>query len=231
MTGKVDSTYPKPHELINNEHGTLQFIVRNKFFQEHFPDLHSQASLASRGHKKDKSNTLDFQSNIGVASKTKSYTVHIGANIKSNGKHFEMVSYSLCISSDSKIIRRFHLDYALPGMAKAEISPIFHLQYGGKTKDSMSGHTSIIHDEELDLPKIFNLPMTLAILLHLVLTSFPDTDMRKFVETPEWKKLLIENETTVYKPFFERCNELITHSKSSKTSFFEECYYHPQKHA
>ncbi len=229
MIGKVDSEYPKPRDLINNEHETLQFILRNQVFRERFANLYSQASIATRGHKKNKSDALDFQSDIDITVGDKAYKAHIGANIKSKSNHFEMVSYSLCISLNSKIIRRFHLDYALPEMAKDEISPIFHLQYGGKTKDSIPGHTSNIQEDELDLPKIFNFPITLAILLHLVLTSFPDTKILKLVATREWKNLLIENETKVFKPYFGLCNDLITRTISAKASFFEECYYHPRK--
>jgi hypothetical protein len=226
---KVDSGYPKPHNLIDNEYETLKFISQNKTFQENFGTLYFLANSYTQGHRKNKTDCLNFQSAIEVSKDEKKYKVHLGVNIESKNSAFKLVSYSLCVSSGTSIIRRFHLDYALEHMAKKEISPIFHLQYAGKLKNSIPNHTVEITEESLDLPKLLNTPVTLAILLHIVLVSFPgpdNTHLSKITATSEWKNLLIANEEMVFKPYYESCNRLIKHSISAKKSFLTECYYH-----
>ena len=73
----------------------------------------------------------------------------------------------------------------------------------------------------VDGPRIFFRPMTLALLMNMAFHEFPCQDTDEIKRRGEWQNLVRENERKILVPFYERCAQL---AGKDRIVFFDEAY-------
>jgi hypothetical protein len=213
---RIDEGYPPPNELRKNELETLQYIKDSSVFQSYYPTFTNDASLSY--FQLQKATSLNFASNLEVCLDQKSGKkgdAHIGLNIRTKDNRYEQVSYSLAIclkrGDQYRLLRRYHFDYAIPGISTRQAHPVFHLQYAGE----LFGHLKALKiqhahlDSWLSEPRLFFMPMTLAFLMNIVFKEFPDESAVAVIERSEWRDLVRKNEKLLLVPYFRCCHNFI----------------------
>jgi hypothetical protein len=139
-------------------------------------------------------------------------------------------SYCICIvegtDKPNKVLRKFHFDYVTVFTDRKEPHPRFHLQYCGGLPSFMEnlGITKELMDlllPNVDGPRIFFRPMTLALLMNMAFHEFPCQDTDEIKRRGEWQNLVRENERKILVPFYERCAQL---AGKDRIVFFDEAY-------
>ena len=142
------------------------------------------------------------------------FWIHVGGVIGVNKDSvIDNMSYYLCVTRDKadsqkqRVLRKYHFDYASAESRAKRRSSVFHLQYGGKLSPEMQGEYEDGHmDVWLEEPRVFYLPMSLSLLLHMAFREFPDQYTKKICEDGEWRSIHVHRDQThLIVPFLETC--------------------------
>jgi hypothetical protein len=228
--------YPNPHEFMNCERNTLEFLKDKPFVAKNFTDLVQNAHNCYFRSKN--SLNLFFESEININLSKKEKKKHPGIAIISASietteeKSFKTVSYNLTIidnaqEQEKRILRKFHFDFAPPDTTKKS-HPVFHLQYGGNLSKKLESmglqYFDFDMDIDIDKPRLCYFPLSLALLINVVLKEFPGEATLKLIERNEWRDLIRRNEKIVLAPFFEKCYRFFL-SRPENTLFLSDFYY------
>jgi hypothetical protein len=232
---RIDNNFPAPEDLISNEIETLNFIHgKEPKFWEMYPALAANAKTEffKLNNAKKKKNFL-FESEVDIffdGDERKIGKAHFGANITlKDSKKYDMVSYyiSICQKVDSKykMIRKYHFDYVPDEIKSRQPHPVFHLQYAGKLSLKLQ-KLELEHnhmDQWLSEPRLFYSPVSLALIINIILTEFPNPTTYKIISTNEWRSQIKKNENLVLAPFYKMCHALTGSSHPERlltTDFF-----------
>ncbi len=216
-----DSTlFQKPRDFIKNEFKTLKFLKDDSQIGKYFAQLSRDAGAYYDDYHeragKSKISSVRFESNVAVALNKRPGACHIGCIISEQDGKIEELSYYIALCKLNKagkntLIRKYHFDYARSGKKHRQPHPVFHIQYPGELSPRLS---SIIRDDHLNPwlsePRLCYAPMTLALVLNLVFREFPSEVSTKIIERAEWRDLIRNNEDTILKPYYYKCNQFIT---------------------
>jgi len=229
---RIDSGYPSPKKLRENELATLRYIKDNDFFWSYYATF---AGDANRSFSKfQKAPSLCFASSLEICldrKPGKMGVAHIGSDIITKDGRYEQVSYSLAICSkdNKRLLRKYHFDYALPEKESRRPHPVFHLQYAGGLFGDLKDRE--IEHEHLDFwlsePRLFFLPLSLALLINILFKEFPDKEgiNRAIIERSEWRELIRENEANFLYPYFRSCHNFINSEDSMEKLLTSDFYY------
>jgi len=236
-----EKVYPKdPADFKNNEIRTLDFLSKNKFCNENFDQLLRDLSNQYIGNRYAKGVLgFSFESYVDVTIDRIIRRVYFGGLVFVKGslknQKYENISYyfAICESNrtPSKLLRKFHFDCAIPGNTREKPHPFFHLQYAGKLSDHLKKAGFLgEHCDHLEPwfsePRIINSPVTLALLLNTIFIEAEDDGIKAFLMTPDWKKLIRDNEELLLKKYYSTCFDLVRQSCQSKDKSFilDYCY-------
>jgi hypothetical protein len=155
--------------------------------------------------------------------------VYVGGVIEIDEDKISQLSYCLCVAKDTtdnqprRILRKYHFDYANPALKRRTPQPIFHLQYPGRIPPAMPGPLDDTHqDPALDEPRIFFVPMSLAMVLHIAFREFPDEFGERIRKDGYWLNILRDNQKALLEPFFQKCDGLIKAKRVVMDAMYEE---------
>ncbi len=222
---KIDEKYPTPKDLRSNELLTMAFFQNDVYLKQEYPTFAHDCYQYYTYFKGTQGKDLEFESELEIQINSQDGKVNGKAYI--GGKFYEdrkkkiiAPSYSMAISVvDSKrLLRRFHFDYILPDSARRQPHPIFHLQYAGKLSPRLKrdGFEHDHMDPWLSEPRLFFIPMSLALLVNTVLKEFPDERTEKIIERPEWRNLIRKNENLLLTPYFRCCNLFLSSNRTDQ---------------
>ncbi len=206
-----DSPYRDSSIIKDCEKDTFCFLSSNPRVREKFPQLSSKAKLqydALSSRKKAKIHNINFESFFDVTCSRRDLRIHVGSRIVND---FSQITYYLFIGTKNrrgKYIpkRKFHFDYAK--CDKRYLKPIFHLQYAGEMSSGLKGYEESYNQilfPELSQPRIYSIPMTLAILLNKLFKEFRCEDTHKIVEDSVWRGVIAKHEKIFIKPYHKQC--------------------------
>ena len=219
----INKGHPKYIKFIKKELKTLEFLCNNSFISNPFVELSRDAyNLVNNSPNKEKhlaSLPFTFQSNFEIEIQGKVKKLIIGANVTPN---FSIATYLLAIcnleDNDTRLIRKFHFDYAIQSNNDEEPKPIYHLQYGGKESPlltSLNIKGDHLHPW-LSLPRIIYSPINLALFLDMIFCEFRNDTTIKICRREEWREFIKENEDFILCPFYLQFAEFIKHKHSSE---------------
>lgn len=232
---KIDEWYPVPSKFKSNELLTLAFIKNDSILKEAHPVLVDNAYQYHSFLVNTRNPIFNFESELEIQLNSTTGKLrgraHIGGTfLEDHKKKLLAPSYYLAIceteSTHHRLIRKYHFDYVLPDSARRQPHPIFHLQYPGK----LSPHLSKLNfdcnhlDTWLSEPRLFYMPMSLALLVNIVLREFPDEKTEKIIERSAWRNLIRKNENLLLVPYFRCCN-LFLSANHSEQLFTNDFYY------
>lgn len=229
---RIDLGYPSPRELKKNELETLQYIKDSDVFQSYYTTIASDASVSYFQLRHAPS--LNFSSNLDICLDQRSGKMgcaDIGLVIKTRDGRYEQVSYSLAIHSKDntryRLLRMYHFDYALPGATSRQPHPVFHLQYAGglfgRLRNLPIQHAHL--DAWLSEPRLFFMPMSLALLINIVFKEFPDKNAIEVIERSEWRDLIRKNENRLLIPYFRCCHNFVISINNLGKLLTNDFYY------
>jgi hypothetical protein len=213
---RIDDGYPSPSKLKKNELETLQYIKDSIIFHSYYATLANDAS--TNYFQLQNASSLKFISQMDICFDQRSRRIgnaYIGLDIGSRDDQYSQVSYTLAICSKDRsrhrLLRKFHFDYALPGVPSRQPHPVFHLQYAGglfgPLRDLNIQHAHL--DAWLSEPRLSFMPMSLALLINIVFKEFPDENAIKVIERAEWRELIRKNEKFLLVPYFKCCHNFM----------------------
>jgi hypothetical protein len=230
----ISSDFPKPRALLECEINTLQFLRNTTRVQSEYQQLYVDAELYYNAiyQRKKSALSFDFESELSINTVRGAGIAHIGAHITINEvQDYENLSYYIALliksSGKDRLIRKYHFDHTLPGTNDRQPHPVFHLQYAGEMSPGLLKKENLDYehmDAWLKVPRLYYMPMSLALLINLVLIEFPSDKSRKIFELPEWRNLVRSNENLIIKPFYKNCHNFI--STRDKTKLFINDFYY-----
>ena len=222
---KIYDFFPSPKDIINNELNTLVFLKNDPKICETYSSLSNSASTYYDKYYRPNPQYFRFESQIPINYESKrSGIAFLGVVINASDKStFEQLSYSLAIIDDfeNKIIRKYHFDYDLPKPQDIQPHPVFHIQYGGKLSETLENITKSRRidisnlDVWMSVPRIYNMPMSLALLINIVLQEFPNEFNMKLIQKNEFRDIIRQNEKLLLKEFFRSCHLFINNSSDN----------------
>jgi hypothetical protein len=143
--------------------------------------------------------------------------LHVGGLIERKAADVDNMSYYLCISAEKKVggrhrvLRKYHFDYASRDTRARRRSPAFHLQYGGKLSPNMRDGYQLDHmDTWLEEPRVFFLPMSLSLVLHMAFREFPDEYTNRLCEDSYWQSTVRRDQKRLIQPYLQKCLGIVT---------------------
>lgn len=231
--------YPLPQQLVENEITVLGRLMDNPFLRREHPNF---ADDARRYYERYRSLKDGFQfwsyldvyhAQMPKRGKTirgrnqPNARLFIGSVIEVNGKAYRNISYCLIVCrlkpTQPAVLRKFHFDVVstVGDNARRQQHPRCHLQYCGGMPPFDIGITKAQLQNmhmDLDEPRIFFWPMSLALLLDMTLHEFPNFESAKFRATPEWRGIIRQNEALILRRFYQGCIDVIVdHAHQNKT--------------
>lgn len=227
---KIDECYPEPQKILKCERETLGFLKDDHTVQSHFNDLANHAGIYYFKNKDSKGIPFRFESHFDISKKDwKGYANISSEIVTQDGNCFKSVSYNLTIyennETSSRVLRKFHFDYAPSRINYRHPHPVFHLHYGGRLSGELKNMNLVESHlcQKFDSPRICYYPISLALLINFVLMEFPDEKNKKFLERSEWRTLIRRNEKLILAPFFKKCHEFFNR-KSNQIFISDFCY-------
>lgn len=216
--------YPSLEALVDIEVGTLRYLRTHG--ASHFPPL---ASAADTGYARAMGGKtgVDFEGHLDVEHEGRYLRVYVGCSVRDagDGQH-PLAVHHLAVCEGSKLLRKFHFDFD-PGLEpRKPPAPLMHLQFGGERTPVMEdagvddGHLC----SWLSEPRIPCTPVSLALIIHLVLTEFRSEVGVKFIRRPEWKKIVRNNERILLVRFAENCLEVLKDDARQPWLLFDFLY-------
>jgi len=230
---KINTTHLSYLEFMKNERKTLGFLRNNSFISNNFPVISANANIALYEYENDRRLpvlTFKFHADFDLIIEKQQRRIVIEALARPN---FAEVSYVLSIcencTSPYALIRKFHFDYAIPIENDPVPKPVYHLQYGGTITPRLSAMEIDVCGikEWLSSPRIFNIPMNLALFLDLVFCEFRSEITTGISERTEWRNFIKENEEIILKPYFENIRSFINNHHHSNFLFRDFNYGRP----
>lgn len=206
----MDTCLANAPAIIENDRRTLDW-VRNKAAT--IPSLHSLFASADESMRRFDSrfgtNSYLTWSVLHESGDGSVLRLHVGGLIQLLDNVIDNVSYCLCVADDEKkrVLRKYHFDYANRAVRGARRSATFHLQYGGKPLPQMGAEYDHDHmDGWLEEPRMFFLPMSLSLVLHMAFREFPDEYTNRLCEEGEWRSIHVHrDQTCLIVPFLDKC--------------------------
>src|ERR1700674_483956 len=221
--------YPEPSALIRSERKTLEHLMAETYinakhqdFARHAREYYQRSGRAANGF--EFSSHLDiWHAQIGGRLKSDKEKTNVrlilASQVQLRGKKdYANITHCLCVlrlraGGKFTILRKFHFDVTAGNEesgGRMQRHPRFHLQYCGKMlpyMDRMGVDKSQLDQlhPSLSEPRVFFMPMSLALMLDMTLREFPDAASAKFRATGEWRGIVREHESLVLLPFFEKC--------------------------
>ena len=226
--------YPAPDVLLEMELETVEFLRGDSQVSSDFPDLAAKASLVILATKKPP-RLLVFGSHMLLNDPEDGLRIDIGVTIEAAERRskYQNLSYFFAVSRAEdefqKVMRKMHFDHAPCNLEARTAHPFSHIQYAGTLAPCMreAGFTdaSISHmNPDFEGPRIPCPPISLAMLIHLLLREFPDTNGTKLIERSDWRSLVRRNEELLLKDFHWSCWHQIHVGKRLISDLF---YYDP----
>jgi hypothetical protein len=214
----------------SNELVTLKFFKDDPYLQEDFPALATQAYV-SYYQLASTALPFNFESELEIQIDGKQGKIHIGVqSFYDNSKNFIGQSYYMAICEAKpprhRLLRKYHFDYILPETYRRQPHPIFHLQYAGELSPHLQ-NLNLEHDHIdswLSEPRLFFMPMSLALLVNIILKEFPDDRTEKIIERREWRDLIRKNENSLLVPYYRCCNLFLSGNKPDQLFTNDFCY-------
>ena len=208
----MQNILPPFDEFLILERETLEFIGSNfcKWRATSHIGNHVQISL-SRLHDKK----LAFDTFWDVKHEGRDCRVYIGGTAHSSSDGINRLSYYICFcqgreSNTCSILRKFHFDYTSINEDAKRKHPYFHLQYGGKLSPALAKwglsteHIAPLRPE-ISEPRLFFMPISLALAFNIVLHEFPTEETEKFRKDGSWRAIVRRNEESLLIPYYEKC--------------------------
>lgn len=236
--------YPKPADMIANEIETVKCFENSPIIAEYL-EFHSEARKV-RGQSSTNSRGFSFASHFDLYHqhmpfspkrknpREKNVRLIFSVLIQQDDEHnYGNISYVFAICrldrKRNSILRKFHFDVSVTKGTR-QPQPMSHLQYCGEMIDVMSNlgyrETQLqqLH-HKLREPRVFFSPISLALLVDMALREFGSEDLRsKFLNSPEWKKVIRNNEATVLGKFFNKCAEIANSADDKRLTLLDEFY-------
>lgn len=223
----VDNWLPSPLDLIKNEIKTLIWLKDDPLINQNYGRLsaHAFAKYSFYSQQKKPSH-FEFESQIETSIDKRSSKVYLGGQIltSNDGKAYKLLTYYFAVCEETSegkcLLKKIHFDYADPNLPAYPLHPVFHFQFPGELTPALQSQN---YDDNhlapwLSEPRVPFHPMTLALLLNLILTEFPDTDTKKVIKRPEWRSLIRKNEELVLDPYYNKCSHFIEQRESGQLS-------------
>ena len=225
----MDNLVPAYRALVQLEDKTLKFLHDVLSQREMF--WHGEGQV-KKYWSKPHPDCFSFSTYWDVIYRCKGCHVFLGAVIKKRhgGEQVANSTYFMSIvertNQRKRILRQFHFDYVTERQDRRQAHPRLHLQYCGRFPPAMTELG--INDEDMKLlqpdvdgPRIFFRPMTLALLMNIAFYEFPGGEIDEVRKRGEWQNLVRENEKVVLRPFYECCARL---AGKEKSIFFDKVY-------
>jgi hypothetical protein len=211
--------------VLERERRTLEWIRSKAVTIHRLMDLYKSAEEACR--------RFDAKSGMGVYLKWQTefegrnrdpLWLHVGGIIQVANDAIANMSYYLCVTrfdrelQQQRVLRKFHFDYASPAVRSQRRSSVFHLQYPGKLPPEMTADKDegmeVRMDAWLEVPRIFFLPMSLSLVLHLAFREFPDRYTNRLCEDGDWQSVFVHrDQTCLILPYLQDCVSIATDPK------------------
>ncbi len=237
---ELSDFYPSPSELIKSELRVLNHLMNNPYITEKHSTFAQDTKKYYNINKNSPSGFEFFSyfniyhaamlSKSGVSARQKpNLQLVVAARIELTKGKYSNVSYCLAVcrirAKHPSILRKFHFDVAIAStdeQVRRQEHPTCHLQYCGEMVPHMA--TMGCRQTQLDQmhpwlsePRIFFWPMSLALLVDMALHEFPDPHSVKFRASNEWRGIVRTHEALILRPFYEKCVQVITDTKGSRT--------------
>jgi len=244
---ELSQFYPSPDDLIKNELSSLEYLSESTYIASAHSEFVSHARMYYSQYRYSHSG-FRFASFLDVihpeirktrgskSNRPKPNLRLIVAALIDQDKNaaYANISYALVVcrikTKRPSILRKFHFDIVTTkSSSRKQEHPVSHLQYCGEMIPFM-GEMGMSQSQlqqlhaNLSEPRLFYWPMSLALLVDMVLHEFPDPASKEFRATPEWRKILRENEKLLLQRFHEKCAEIIADKGERKRTLADEFY-------
>jgi hypothetical protein len=109
--------------------------------------------------------------------------------------------------SNGHLVHRSHVDLATCNdQGRYQEGPIFHLQFGGKSGEKISGPDVL----KLREPRWLHPPMDLILISEMLIANFYSEQWNKLKNQKDWIALVVDSQMLCYKPFFDIANKNFT---------------------
>lgn len=244
---ELSQFYPSPNDLIENELSALKHLSESTYIAGEHAQFVNHARLYYSQYRYSRSG-FRFASYLDVvhpemrrargskSGRPKPNLRLIVAALVDQDENaaYANISYALVVcrirSKRPSILRKFHFDIVTTkSSSRKQEHPISHLQYCGEMIPFM-GERGLSHSQlqqlhpNLSEPRLFFWPMSLALLIDMALHEFPDAASKKFRSSPEWRKIIRENERLLLQRFHEKCAEIIADRGERERTLADEFY-------
>jgi len=218
----MDACLEDAASVLDRERQTLEWIRNKSATIYRLVELYNSAEEACR--------RFDTRAGMGVYLKwpvdlrgrrDDSSWIHVGGLMHVRDGVIDNMSHYLCVtrgeasSQRQRVLRKYHFDYASRDIRTQRRSSVFHLQYPGKLPPELKGGYDDGHlDSWLEEPRIFFMPMSLSLLLHLAFREFPNEYTNRLCEDGEWQSVHVHrDQTCLIVPFLETCVSVASDTK------------------
>jgi hypothetical protein len=235
----VDSVHHKYVPFVKNELKTLNFIASNPTISSRFKNLslHAKQVYDKFIGYKDRdilTKDFDFGTDFDIEIDKKNRRIVVECILTTE---YRLASYALTICkknvSPYAVVRKFHFDYAIPNNQETQPKPVYHIQYGGEVTPKLASlKISVDHlNPWLSSPRIFSVPMTLALLLDLVFCEFRTADTIKITDDGRWRDLIVQNERFLLTPYFSNFLNFVENRHKANFLIRDFNYGHPRQNS
>lgn len=208
----MDSCLQDARSVLQNEQRTLEWLRNKTATIPHLRDLYCSAADSLLRFNRDEGMQVFLRWEV-LHTNGDALDLHIGGLIQLENAVIDNATYYLCIAhghtdqSRSRVLRKFHFDYANSSVRGTRQSSVFHLQYAGKLPSHLRDRYDDAHlDSWLEEPRIFFLPMSLSLIMHMAFREFPDEYTNRLCEDGEWRSVFVQrDQQSLVVPFLEKC--------------------------
>jgi hypothetical protein len=233
---------PDMHEMRDLERRTLSTIEHIGEFSA-FPQLYRYAKshrtlFIAPSSAINLEFNMDFEIQFRRDPQRMPRRVYFGALVvpAADAQRVAHGSYTVTIcdtcAERAPILRKLHFDYeTCTERGSGEAKPSLHLQVCGTLSPYLLERGYTDADVApwlpwLEKPRVPSLPVSLALLLHWTMLEFPsDLSVSRILRSPAWRKLVVDAEHVILKPYFERGAALLRKPARPESSFFSSHLY------
>ncbi len=216
----MDACLEDPSAFIKREKDTLEFLS-SKHSKRGLSEIAQAANQARYSICVATGASVYFS--WGIMLNNHYLTVHVGGLVECSEDNINNISYFMALTEENDnghqkkhtVLRKYHFDYTAPGNERNTHHPMFHLQFPGKLSLHMPVNEYDIAylSPHLSEPRIFYLPMSLALVLHTAFSEFRYSDTESIRKDAGWHSHVKKSQRALWLPYFKKCHDHIEGGK------------------
>jgi hypothetical protein len=157
----------------------------------------------------------------------KNRSVCVGSKVECENNKIKNISFHYAIMESEyskKVLRKVHFDVAVPGQIGKKNQPLYHFQVGGEDTPLLEkkGVNLAPLEPWFSYPRWPHYPLSTALFLDIVFREIGDDNLKTFIGEGGWRRLIKENEKTIWLPFFNLATDILQSNSSLLMDKFYE---------